>query len=502
LEDINEFQSFISGNSWNHFSALGVIYKRGEKWEIVHVRIVLEISKSTIRTNLIEEERIRFFHTNIKFSEFNKFWSALVEKRIFLLDGIEADTQLLTCPMSFYVKPKEQIKDYSISENAYYMLWSGNQTISNFLPDIDEVIRESDGRYNNLKHACNLNLGITFGSGSYSPHLVVIAPLYVSLGTLNLDKKGNLLISVDYQCKERLNKSRVKVYCTSLNGQAMSEATNYNNNVKIVYPVPKGYDNVVIELRYSGLKYLLESKSIPLRNETKTIDMNQMKGDTSINYPDTNISNLSSAVHQPFLDNVDEAVDCPNLRTRLIDSLSELNNFSKTIFGVKLFKTDAKFFQPIEKSCIKLSRDSTNREEFINVLLSLAFLIDSITQEARDKALKEFNEKGDHSMKKPERSISQIAFLFQTEELPDSTPFKPLKSIYSIRNKTPPIHNGESETIKLLKEFDIHYPITDYQNAARKMIEAYLTSIINLRDILKKHYENKFDMHNRQEALE
>ena len=489
LENINEFQSFIYTNSWNHFNVLGVLYKIDDRWEIVYARITLEIGTPEIRKDLVDAERIKFFNIKISFSEFNKFWADIVNERMLRLGDIEAHTNLLTCPMSFYTHSKEQVQKYGINENAFYMIWSGNMTISNLLPDIDDVIRDSDTRYNNLKHACDLNLGITCGSGSYSPHLVVIAPFYVSLGSLKLKKNRNVLISISYQEKERLEKTKVRIYCSSLDGQKLSEASNYHNVAEFIYHPAKGFERVVVELRYNSIKSLIESDYLLLTDKQKIKGKNQMSDKTIINYP--NISSHLPLVEKIHSGNVDEIDVCRNLRTAIIQSLNHLNSFGNNIFGVRLFRTEALFFEPLEKGCIELSRNPTKVTEFTSVLLSLANLIESITEEAKLKALEEFSRETSKPKTKLEGSINIIAFLFHTEKLPEDEPFEPLRNIKTIRNQTFPIHNGNSDTIKLLKVFDIQFPIINFHVVAKKLMESYLNCINNLCEILKKKYYNE-----------
>jgi hypothetical protein len=164
---------------------------------------------------------------------------------------------------------------------------------------------------------------------------------------------------------------------------------------------------------------------------------------------------------------------------------------------VRLFRTDGHFFILIDRSCAKLNQDHESEADFNHILSTLAKLIESNTSE--DKSLAKSAQKEDSTNKRLGRSITCMAYLFRTTGLPDKKPFEPLRNINSLRNKT--FHNAEGDTIELLEEFGLQYPIIDYQDAARKLIEAYLACIIDLCDTLKKYRENSFNTHNSYKAL-
>lgn len=486
LEDVQEFQSYIDGNSWNFLSASGVLFKVEEKWQVVYARIVLEVIAPEKKSNLVRGEKIWYFHIVVSFSEFTKFWSSLLNESIFKIDDIEAHTNFLTCSRSFHAHPKEQLKIHGIEAHAYYMIWAGNQTISAIFPDIDRTISETDPRYLSLKHACRLNLGIEIESGSTSPHIVVIAPFYVSLNNVNLENDGQVTIHVDHIDKDRLKKSQIKVYCSTLDGQNMSEADNYSDRDKISYLPPEGFDQVIAELRYHPLIYLLESKSHLLKPDPAIQKIDQMVSDNLVD--NNSKSTRDSPVGQSMMDNYKNVAECRQLRSRIIQTLDNLNMFGANIFGVRLFKTEAMFFEPLENACIKLQIDHTNKAEFTHVLLVLRKLIESITDEAKQKALSEFSQDKRKTKRKLDGSISQISYLFYTKQLDDEEPFELLRSLRLIPNQSQPIHYGDSDNVRLLKKFNIEVPITDFHQAAIRLLDAYLTCINNLLGILKRKY--------------
>jgi len=62
----------------------------------------------------------------------------------------------------------------------------------------------------------------------------------------------------------------------------------------------------------------------------------------------------------------------------------------------------------------------------------------------------------------------------------DNSALDKLRKLHKLRSTIPPIHNGEQEAIVNLKAFGITYPIHDWEEAGRKCVREFVSSIRRL----------------------
>ena len=109
---------------------------------------------------------------------------------------------------------------------------------------------------------------------------------------------------------------------------------------------------------------------------------------------------------------------------------------------------------------------------FVLLLAGIASMIDNV----HNDALKE------EWIKEPSSgSINLIEEFLRAKNVNyDKSSLDKLRKLHKLRLTIPPVHNGEQEAIVNLKAFGITYPIRDWEEAGRKCLREFVSSIHKL----------------------
>ena len=153
-------------------------------------------------------------------------------------------------------------------------------------------------------------------------------------------------------------------------------------------------------------------------------------------------------------------------RDDVITLIDSFNVLSKVHLGCKVFINDA-------KTLAGLSRRVKSKEEFTLIVATIASIINEVyTQNILNQLDTKPKETG---------SINLIEHLLQQKNVTyDKNSIETLRKLYRLRSKMRPIHSGEHEIVTTLKDLDINYPDTNWDQAARKCLKIFLLSIQNL----------------------
>lgn len=154
--------------------------------------------------------------------------------------------------------------------------------------------------------------------------------------------------------------------------------------------------------------------------------------------------------------------------SELINEIENLNVFSKIVLKCKIFCNNAKLLND-------LRGNTKTAEEFTHRITTIASIINDIFFDDIKKRV---------GKKDVEGSINLIQTLLDENGIKyDKVAIIKLRNLYRLRNTKQPIHNGEHEAIKILKDLGINYPI-NYMEAGEELVRHLLESIKSLNSTL------------------
>lgn len=150
-----------------------------------------------------------------------------------------------------------------------------------------------------------------------------------------------------------------------------------------------------------------------------------------------------------------------DMRTLIDDiflNLVEINRLFENKFRSKLFCTPLSS-QPY------LNRSAAGKEiNFTDLVATIGLIIHAICHKDIDKLL----------IAKKNGSIDKISTLLDERGISyDMDTMSKLRALNSIRNKTFPLHEAGPEIIVSLSKAGVGFPITDYRNAAYKLLSTF-----------------------------
>jgi len=160
---------------------------------------------------------------------------------------------------------------------------------------------------------------------------------------------------------------------------------------------------------------------------------------------------------------------------KFANSLHEFNVMAETVFGVKIFKASSKYLSDLIDNCINLDINNKDEKSFIQIILILSSVVDEIYYDRVKKLIP-----GET------KSLKIIGGLFDAKKIKITNEIDNLRLIRELRNNYPPIHNNMPKAAELLSKLSILYPIIDYNDAGKVLVNNFQTSINNLTNLLNK----------------
>jgi hypothetical protein len=170
------------------------------------------------------------------------------------------------------------------------------------------------------------------------------------------------------------------------------------------------------------------------------------------------------------LDQLD--IESDKMVNLIIRKLHSLNILSRKMLGHELLANNAYLMQGLRYLC-------TTEPEFVFRIASIASIIDNLA----DKDGISTNLKN----KPPEGSINLIQSFLREKNVNAERSIRIFRNLHHLRSKISPIHMGDYETIDILNDLDIPYPIVDWIDAGEKCLRYFLESLDLLISSLHQH---------------
>lgn len=174
------------------------------------------------------------------------------------------------------------------------------------------------------------------------------------------------------------------------------------------------------------------------------------------------------------LDNVDiyevEMHDMSTLIDNIFINIHELNRLFENRFRCKLF------CPPVSSQSILHNAVKGKNINFTDLVATIGLIINEIWHKEIDTLLT--------SKPPPTGSINKINALLDEMGINyDNNTIRKLRTLYSIRSKTFPLHEAGPEIINLLKRLDITFPINQYNDkeSAYKILQGFNLCLIEMK---------------------
>ena len=169
----------------------------------------------------------------------------------------------------------------------------------------------------------------------------------------------------------------------------------------------------------------------------------------------------------------------------IVTVIDNINSSSRGLFGFEIFKNRAGPIKDLRISIGNLNKDSIDKSAFISCLLSIALILgDVYINDIKKRVVAE----------KDDGPLILVEKLFNAQGIKyNEIDFTLLRKLVRLRSTTPPIHNAEEESIKVLEYLGINFPIVDWAKAAEICLNHLETA---LEGILEKLQNNDSSTNN------